>query len=92
MAARKTRKALTAEADRFDGGAFQPPQARSGMMKVAGASDADHADEQLITDVDGQPDEYKGNDSVGAPFYAEGRIFVTVRQLREMVRRLARRD
>jgi hypothetical protein len=87
MTARKTRKALTAEADKFTGGAFQPPQARSGMMKVAGASDddPDRQGQQLITDDD--PTTMKG------PVTDDGRderIMVTVKELKEMVRRLVR--
>jgi len=83
MAARKTRKLRTVESgDKFKG-AFQPPQARSSMMAVAGASDDDHTGEQLITDDD--PTTMKG------PVTSDGRDdrrLVTVRELKEMVRRL----
>lgn len=86
MTARKTRRPRTVESgDKFTG-AFQPPQARSGMMKVAGATDADHAGQQLITDDD--PTTMKG------PVTDDGRdqrvLFMSVRELKEMVARLVR--
>jgi hypothetical protein len=67
------------------GTAFQPPQARSSMMKVAGATDddPDREGERLITDDD--------ETTMKGPVYDEGAFRLTVGQLREMVRRLARR-
>jgi hypothetical protein len=89
MTARKTRKGLTAEADKFDGGAFQPPEARSGMMKVAGASDEDHKGEQLITDDDQTTMKGPVYDKAPRAELGESRIRMTLGELREMVRRLA---
>jgi len=83
MATRKTQRALTAEADRFSGGAFQPPAARSGMMKVAGASDddPDRQGQQLITDDD--PTTLKG------PIVDDGRdermVSMSVRELKKLI-------
>ena len=84
MTARKTRKRLTVETDKFTGGAFQPPEARSGMMKVAGATDEDHEGEQLITDDD--------QTTMKGPVYdkglgTEGVTRMTMGELRETVRR-----
>lgn len=64
-----------------------PPAARGGMMKVAGASDDDlePGEDLLVDEGDPQPDEYKGNDAVGAPFYPEGVVRISVGDLRRMV-------
>jgi hypothetical protein len=87
MAARKTRKPMTMESgDKFKG-AFQPPQARGGMMKVAGASDDDPGlqGQQLITDDD--------DTTMKGPVVDDGRdvrIEMTIRELKERIRRLVR--
>ena len=83
MAARKTRKLRTVESGDVFEGMFQPPQARSGMMKVAGATDADNAGEQLITDDDPT--------TLNGPVVDDGRdqrALMSVRELKELVRRL----
>ena len=87
MAARKTRKPTTMESgDKFKG-AFQPPQARGGMMKVAGASDSDpdRQGQQLITDDD--------DTTMKGPVVDDGRderSMMTVKELKERIRRLVR--
>jgi len=80
MTARKTPKPRMVATEGSFGTAFQPPQARSGMMKVAGASDddPDMKGEELITD-----DEELALESTT--------IRLSLGQLREMVRRIARR-
>ena len=64
-----------------------PPAARGGMMKVAGASDDDvEAGDVLLSDSDGSPDEYTGNDAAGAPFYPqEGLVRVRLGDLRRLI-------
>lgn len=80
MAARKNRKPV--KEDAFG----TPPAARGGMMKVAGASDDVEPGEELLSDCDGEPDEYRGNDTVGAPFYPrEGVVRVRLGDLRRLV-------
>ena len=63
------------------------------MMKVAGATDDDlESGEELLTDEgNGQPDEYKGNDAMGAPFYAESFV-VTVAELRHLVQEIIKKQ
>jgi len=84
MTARKTPKPRTLATEGGPGTAFQPPQARSGMMKVAGATDGDpdREGQQLITDDD--------ETTLKGPVYEEGVIRLSLGQLREMVRRAAR--
>ena len=56
------------------------------MMSVAGASDDDvDPDDDLLVDGEGEPDEYKGNDPVGAPVYPEGYVRIRMGDLRRMV-------
>lgn len=85
MTVRKTLKPRKVVTEAGPGTAFQPPQARSSMMKVAGATDddPDRQGEQLITDDD--------ETTMKGPVYDEGTVRLTVGELREMVRRLARR-
>ena len=64
-----------------------PPQARGSMMNVAGKTDDDLRGEQLITDDAGEPDEYNGNDTVGAPVYEGDKVMMTMGQLREIIRK-----
>lgn len=60
-----------------------PPAARSSMMVVADDRPNDGDDGELL--VDGGPDEYEGNDTAGAPRYAEGRIVISLGELRRLV-------
>ena len=85
MTARKLQKRQTEVTEGGPGTAFQPPQARSGMMKVAGATDDDpnREGEQLITDED--------ENTLKGPVYEGGVIRLSLKDLREMVRRVARR-
>jgi len=87
MAARKNFEPV--EEDAFG----TPPAARGGMMKVAGASDDDvEPGEELLSDCDGEPDEYRGNDAVGAPYYPrEGTVRVRLGDLRKTIAEVIRK-
>ena len=81
MATRKNRQPV--KEDAFGA----PPASRGSMMNVAGASDDDRDGEELLSDSDAQPDEYRDNDTLGAPFYAqEGVVRIRLGDLRRLVR------
>lgn len=77
MTARKTRKRVTVATEGGGPGA-QATAARSGMMAVAGATDADE-DLPLLTD--------EGDDTtMDGPVYDECVIRITIGQLRQIIR------
>lgn len=91
MTHRKTRDALEAVAEGL-GTAYQPPAARSSMMKVAGRTDDEmEPGEELLAD-DGEamgPTEGDGSTMAG-PVYPEGVVRCRLGELRSALRRIAR--
>lgn len=104
MMARKTPNPRKVTTEVKPGTGFQPPQARSGMMKVAGATDddPDRRGKDLITDDDEMFEvggDYGEDKSINGPAYdeplnavgpAESVIKLSLGELREMIRRLSR--
>jgi hypothetical protein len=105
MTARKTRQPQRVTTEVKPGTGFQPPQARGGMMKVAGATDSDlgRKGKDLITDEDEMFEvggDYGEDKSINGPAYdeprnavgpSEGIVRLNMSQLREVIRRLWRK-